>query len=59
MAPEKTKLKMPGVSEGKDVIGVPTGDDISPMDRVTALFSGSMSEEMYQVSRCFTVFQSL
>ena len=57
MAPEKTKLKMPGVSRNTDMIGVPTGDEVSPKDRVLALFSGSMSEEMYQVSWYFAVFQ--
>jgi len=41
---------MPGVAEGKELIGVPTGNDVSADDRVKALFHGSMSEEMYQVS---------
>jgi hypothetical protein len=40
---------MPGVAEGKKLIGVPTGNE-TPMERVNALFEGSMSKEMYQVS---------
>lgn len=48
MAP-KTNFSMPGVAEGKELIGVPTGNE-TPMERVNALFQGSMSEEAYQVS---------
>ena len=47
MAP-RTNFSVAGVAEGKKVIGVPTGDE-SAMERVNALFQGSMSEEMYQV----------
>jgi hypothetical protein len=48
MAP-KANFSMAGVAEGKKVIGVPTGNETA-MERVNALFEGSMSEEMYQVS---------
>lgn len=48
MAP-KSNFSIPGVAEGKKIIGVPTGDE-SAMERVNALFQGSMSEESYQVS---------
>lgn len=49
MASEK-KVSMPGVAEGKKLIGVPTDDDIPPMARVNALFFGSMPKDDYQVS---------
>ncbi|KAH7314072.1 HotDog domain-containing protein [Rhexocercosporidium sp. MPI-PUGE-AT-0058] len=48
MAPAKTKISMAGVAEGQELIGVPTGDDVSPEERVNALFSGSMGHDMYQ-----------
>ncbi|KAE8450579.1 hypothetical protein EG329_006310 [Mollisiaceae sp. DMI_Dod_QoI] len=48
MAPQKTKVAMAGVAEGKELIGVPTDDDISPEDRVKALFYGSMGGDVYQ-----------
>ena len=47
MAP-RSNFTMAGVAEGKKVIGVPTGNE-SAVERVNALFEGSMSEEMYQV----------
>jgi acyl-coenzyme A thioesterase 13 len=49
MAPEKTKASIAGVAEGKVLVGVPTGDDVSAEERVRALFQGSMSEEIFQV----------
>merc|ERR1711964_631568 len=48
MAPTKTKVSMPGVAEGHELVGVPTGDDVSAEDRVKALFTGSMSADIYQ-----------
>lgn len=48
MAPKKN-FSIAGVAEGKKVIGVPTGNETS-IERVKALFQGSMSAEMYQVS---------
>jgi len=48
MAPQKTKVNMAGVAEGKELIGIPTDEDISSEDRVKALLFNSMSE--YQVS---------
>ena len=56
MAPTKTKVSMPGVAEGHELVGVPTGDDVSAEDRVKALFTGSMSADIYQV--CGAVFPS-
>jgi len=50
MAPQKTKVSMAGVAEGKELIGVPTGEGVSAEERVKAQFNGSVSEEMYQVS---------
>jgi len=52
MAPQKQKVAMAGVADGKELISVPT-DVESPEDRVRALFSGSLSEDMYQVSLAF------
>lgn len=49
MAPQKTKVSMAGVAEGKVLVGVPTEDDVSAEERVKALFQGSMSEEIFQV----------
>jgi acyl-coenzyme A thioesterase 13 len=49
MAPQRTKVNMPGVAEGKELIGVPTEDDASSEERVNALFKGSLSADIYQV----------
>jgi len=62
MAAQNPKVSMPGVAEGKILVGVPTGDDVSAADRVKALFHGSMSEEIFQVSYeygGFSIFKSL
>jgi len=48
MAP-KSHVSMPGASEGKLLIGAPTGDE-TPMQRVNALLEKAISEEAYQVS---------
>ena len=56
MAPQKQKFAMAGVAEGKELISVPTGDE-SAEERVRALFSGSMSEDVYQVSLEFCQFK--
>lgn len=50
MAPSKTKVSMAGVAEGKELVGVPTGDDVSAEDRVKSLFTGSMGPDIYDVS---------
>jgi len=42
MAPQTTKVNMPGVAEGKLLVGIPTDEDIPPMDRVKA-FLGQWS----------------
>jgi hypothetical protein len=49
MAPQRAKASIAGVAEGKVLVGVPTGDDVSAEKRVKALFQGSMSEEIFQV----------
>jgi acyl-coenzyme A thioesterase 13 len=49
MAPQKTKASIAGVADGKILVGVPTGDDVSAEEKVKALFQGSMSEEIFQV----------
>lgn len=49
MAQEK-KERMAGVADGKQLAGTPTGDDVSPEDRVKGLFGDALSEEKYQVS---------
>jgi len=56
MAAQKAKVSMPGVAEGKVLVGVPTGDNVSAADRVKALFQGSMSDEIFQVSHEYAVF---
>ncbi|PBP28838.1 hypothetical protein BUE80_DR000108 [Diplocarpon rosae] len=48
MAPGETKISVAGVAEGKQLIGIPTGDDVCAEQRVKALLWGSMSQEMYQ-----------
>lgn len=50
MASTKTKVSMAGVAEGRELIGVPTGDDVSAEDRVKALLFDSMAADVYQVS---------
>lgn len=49
MAHQRTKINMAGVAKGKELIGVPTDDDVSSEDRVNSLFKGSLSEDIYQV----------
>jgi hypothetical protein len=49
MAPQKSKVDMPGVAAGKDVAAIPVGDE-SARERVLALLGGSMMEDTYQVS---------
>ncbi|KAL3417307.1 thioesterase superfamily protein [Phlyctema vagabunda] len=45
MAPSKVKLDSPGVAKDKDIVGIPVGEDISAMDRVTALLNGAILDE--------------
>lgn len=52
MALEKKKVSIAGVAEGKQLVGIPTDETLSAEDKVNALFKGSMSEEVYQVSFC-------
>jgi hypothetical protein len=49
MAPQKSKVNMPGVASGKELVGIPTGNE-SPEERVLALLGGSVAENTYQVS---------
>lgn len=49
----KSKVSMPGVAEGKQLIGIPTGDEFTAADRVRALLEGSMAQGVYQVSFLF------
>ncbi len=49
MAP-KTKVDMPGVAEGMELVGVPTDDDVSAEDRVNVLLSGAMGSDSNSVS---------
>ncbi|KUJ10270.1 Thioesterase/thiol ester dehydrase-isomerase [Mollisia scopiformis] len=48
MTPKKTKVSMPGVAEGKELIGISIDDDVSSEDRVKGLFFDSLSEDIYQ-----------
>lgn len=45
----KKIVTIAGVAEGKQLSPVPTEDNVSPADRVRALLSGSLSEELYHV----------
>ena len=56
MAP-RNNFTVAGVAEGKKITSLPTGDE-SALERVNALFHGSMSEEMYQVGSCSLAFSS-
>lgn len=49
MAQEK-KVSMPGVAEGKQLVGIPTDSGLSAEDKVTAFVSGAMAGEVYKVS---------
>jgi acyl-coenzyme A thioesterase 13 len=40
---------MPGVAAGKEVTGIPVGDE-SAKERVLAVLGGSVSDDTYQVS---------
>lgn len=57
MAPQKSKVEMPGVASGKELSTIPTGDDVSAMDRVNALVGGSISEDSgYDVNSSFSFY---
>lgn len=57
MAPKKSVT--PGVAEVKFLSGIPTGKDVSAVDRVNALFGASLSEDVYDVSvTCFVLISS-
>lgn len=49
MATKKKSARMAGVAEGKQLSPVPTADDISAADKVKALLSGSLAEDIYDV----------
>jgi hypothetical protein len=45
MPPAKTKVEMPGVAKDQELSAIPTGDEVSAMDRVNALLHGSVGDE--------------
>ncbi|KAH8774869.1 HotDog domain-containing protein [Hyaloscypha finlandica] len=47
MAPQKLKVNMLGVESGKELAGIPVGDE-SAEDRVLALLGGGAAEDAYQ-----------
>jgi len=55
MAPQKLKVNMLGVESGKELAGIPVGDE-SAEDRVLALLGGGAAEDAYQVSGLFNLF---
>jgi hypothetical protein len=55
MAPQKTKVEMPGVANGKELTVIPTGDEVTAKQRVSALLDGSIAEESgYEVKTPFS-----
>jgi hypothetical protein len=52
MAPKKSKVDMPGVASGKELAGIPVGDETAE-ERVNALLGGSVAEDSYKVSNSF------
>jgi hypothetical protein len=51
------KPKSPVTIEGKTLVEIPTGDDVSAQDRVNALFHATLAEDVYNVS--IEILQSL
>lgn len=43
MAQRKSKVTTPGVAEGKKLFGIPTDDNLTAEDKVTAFVAGAMS----------------
>jgi len=55
MAPQITKIAMPGVDSGKELTVIPTGEDVTAKQRVSALIDGSIAEESgYEVKAPFS-----
>ena len=46
---------MPGIAPGKEITGIPIGDE-SAKERVIALLGGSVAEDTYTVSNCLSSF---
>lgn len=44
MASQRTKVNMPGVAEGKELVGIPTDKDVPPMERVR-IFLGQWTDD--------------
>jgi hypothetical protein len=55
MAPQKLKVNMLGVASGKELAGIPVGDE-SAEERVLALLGHNATEDAYQVSGLFNLF---
>lgn len=45
MRSAKTKVNMPGVAKDQELTAIPTGDEVSAMDRVNALLHGAAGDE--------------
>ncbi|RDL33625.1 Thioesterase ester dehydrase-isomerase [Venustampulla echinocandica] len=46
--PKKVQVSMPGVAEGKEVVGISIGDGVSAEDRVRSILEGSMGDDIFQ-----------
>jgi hypothetical protein len=53
MAQRRSKVSIPGVAEGKKLVGVPTDDGLTAEDKVMAFVAGTLSGTEYQVSALF------
>lgn len=49
MAQGKKIASIPGVADGRVLVGVPTSDELSAEDKVKAFLEGAMSGDVYQV----------
>ena len=49
MAPAEKKPSIPGVAEGKQLVGVPTDESLSSEERVKAFIVGAMAGSEYRV----------
>jgi hypothetical protein len=49
MARQKLAVNMPGVAPGKELAGIPVGDETAE-ERVLALLGGTVTEDSYKVS---------
>jgi acyl-coenzyme A thioesterase 13 len=58
MAQEKKSVSIPGVAEGKQLVGVTIDDGLSVEDKVNTFIAGAIGGDVYEVSAGFCCYNS-